>query len=105
MSELFSDFAGRSEAYFSVQGVEFMAAPFTLQEFVEYQQLPSDGRHVGERADFMASRLRRRIRGTTTDPATITTEWLMEHLGLPRLGYLETLLLTGKKPEDGGKGK
>lgn len=101
MSELFNDLAGRSDAYFTIGGVSFEAAPFTLMEYVQYQNIEQ----FGDRAEFMADRLSRRIRGTTTKPDEITTEWLMDNLPLPRLTYLETLLLTGKPPKDGGTGK
>lgn len=101
MSELFNDLAGQSDHYFTIGGVSFHAAPLTLLEYVTFQNVEQ----FGDRVEFLAERLRRRIRGTATSPETITTEWLMENLGLPRLSYLETVLLTGKPPKDGETGK
>ncbi|PJI54590.1 hypothetical protein CTI14_13595 [Methylobacterium radiotolerans] len=103
MSELFNDLAGQSEQYFTIGGVSFYAAPFTLMEYVLYQNLPSE--ELADRAEFLADQLSRRIRGTATKPETITRDWLMDNLPLPRLPYLETVLLTGKPPKDGGTGK
>lgn len=101
--KLFETLAGTSSDHFKIGDVDFMAAPLTLREYGEYLALPQG--MIDAKAEYLADKLRRRVRGNKTDPATITEDWVMEHLELPMVPVLEHLLLYGKLPEDGALGK
>lgn len=105
MSHLFTALAGRSEDTFKVGDVEFEAAPLTIMEVGEYFAVQEkDGRTFDVRCEHMALHLRKRCRGKT-DPATVTSEWLMEKLTIPSLQVLEHVLIYGEMPGAGGEKK
>lgn len=95
--KLFNVLAGKSADYFELGGVSFEAAPFTLLEYVEYTALPEGD--LGARAEFLAEKMRRRVRGNKTDPALITDEWILENMPLPTLNVVQTLFMTGEMPK------
>lgn len=99
--KLFNVLAGKSADYFELGGVPFEAAPFTMLEYTEFLAIP-DG-DMGERAAFIAAKLRARIRGTKHDPVTITADWVLENLPLPTLAVLQHIFMTGEMPKEGGK--
>lgn len=103
MSRLFSVVAGESSDTFSIGGITFKAAPYTLMEYALYLALPEED--LGEKASFHAERLKRRIQGTKDDPELITGEWLLENLPLPMLKVLEHIMLYGEMPKTGETGK
>lgn len=96
-TELFKVMAGVSSDTFTIGDVTFMAAPFTMMEYGAFLALPEDA--IDLRVEFLADKLRRRVRGNKIDPATITEQWLMENLELPKLPILQHVLLHGKMPE------
>ncbi len=106
MSHLFTLMAGRSEDTFTLGGVTFEAAPLTLLEVGEFYAFrgTEDGRAFDGRCEWLAAKLRSRVR-RPTDPLKVTTEWLLEQLDLPTLNRLEFLLVQGELPraEDGEK--
>lgn len=103
--------AGVSKDTFTIQEIVFMAAPLTIAEVAEYNALPTVAVTVGgeareriaedARCEFWADKLRRRVKGNATDPATITAEWFMEHMESSRLPLLEHLLFYGELPKAG----
>ncbi|WP_019584673.1 hypothetical protein [Deinococcus apachensis] len=103
MSQLFVALAGRSEHTFKVGDVEFEAAPLTIMEAGEYFALQArENGAFDARCEHLALKLRQRCR-TKVDPASITTEWLMERLDIPTLQVLEHVLLYGEMPGSGEK--
>ncbi|MFC4428027.1 hypothetical protein [Deinococcus navajonensis] len=101
--KLFEVMAGISADYFSIGGVQFYAAPFTLMEYATYQALPEND--LGAKAEFIAEKLQVRIRGTKAKAAEITTDWVMENVPLPTMRLLQHILIYGEKPRDGTPGK
>lgn len=101
--KLFAVMAGQSADYFSIGGVEFQAAPYTLLEYATYNALPEND--LLAQAEFIAERLQVRIRGTKTKPADITPDWVMANMPVPTLRLLQHILMYGEVPMDGGAGK
>lgn len=101
--KLFEAMAGKSATYFTIGGVDFYAAPFTLLEYTIFQSLPEGD--LGAKAEFLAEKLQLRLRGVKTPASTITMDWVLENVPLPTLALLQHVLLYGEKPKDGGPGK
>lgn len=113
MASLFETVAGISSDTFTIEGVRFMAAPFTISEQAAYFALPTEtdtdasGRAFqyvphDVRFEYLAERLRRRVKDAKADPKDITAEWLMDHLPVPMLDPLLHLLMHGKMPDGAG---
>lgn len=98
MSRLFSVIAGQADATFSIGDAEFMAAPLTISEYAVYKSL---GKEMDAEAEFWAEKLRSRIRGTKPDPATITTEWVMDNVPMSLLPTLAHVMIYGELPGPG----
>lgn len=109
MAKLFELLAGTSSDHFKIHDVEFFAAPVTLEEYGHFLALQSDDPHnptpLDARAEFIAEKLRGRVRGKTADPATITTEWVMQNVTLTHLKVIEYVLLHGEMPAQGASPK
>lgn len=99
---LFTVLAGRSKDFFSIGGIDFEAAPLSLLEYGEMMALP-DG--LDAKAEFLAEKLRKRLRRGTDDPALITTDWVMENVPLSMVRTLDHVLLYGELPTEGDSGK
>ena len=97
MSSLFTDLAGISDDTFKIGEAVFMAAPVTLDEYAEFQTVQQGA--GPELYAWLADKLRRRVKGVKTDPATITAEWVTANLSLPKLGVLQHVLLYGEMPK------
>ena len=101
MAELFKVLAGRSDDHFTLGGISFEAAPLVIEEYAEYISLPDGLFDV--KAEFYAAKLRARVRGTKTDPANITPEWVMSNLPVSMMAVLDHVLIHGRMPESGEK--
>lgn len=99
--KLFNILAGKSADYFELGGIQFEAAPFTLLEYVEYTGLEDND--LGARAEFLADKMRRRVRGNKVDPAIITDVWILENMPLPTLNVVQHLFMTGEMPSKEAK--
>ncbi len=102
--ELIKVVAGRSSDHITLGGVEFEAAPLMIREYGEWLALgdADGGRSLDARAEFLAEKLRKRVKGTKTDPATITAEWIMDNVPISMLNTLEHLFIHGELPAKGG---